>query len=504
MDTPPSRELGMEIANALPHAWLVFDAKGRLLSWNAQFEAIFPTVAPRLCLSLSVQTVLVWCAQLEVGNESEKQQKVRCRWQHFQQGIPYQETRYYSPNRVIEAQLRLLSQGNRLIAFTDLSTFRDNEFALKVANQDLEDRVARRTQALSEAHNAAVKQAQLKGRFLAAISHDLLQPLNAARLFTASLRVQLEKENTIELTDHITQSLFAAEELIGDLLDVSRLESGKLATQVRAFCLSEVLDPLKHEFDVLARDKGIHFRVRSSDLIGISDPKLLRRALQNFLSNAFRYNPKGKVLLGVRRQGQSLRIEVWDNGEGIAEAKQAQIFNEFTRLESDVMEGGLGLGLAIAKGICRVLDHDLILKSWQQQGSVFAIVLPLGVARGVCPVTPPHSLGGISLLCVAKEAVWTKNLQRWGSEWGANVSVQSPETISPAALVALKPSVLFLDQKSVPRKMQSKAIQWAKEQGHFVVVVGGESTVSSSSALHWTLPLKPLKVRLWLQQHVTI
>ena len=192
---------------------------------------------------------------------------------------------------------------------------------------------------------------------------------------------------------------------------------------------------------------------------------------------------------------------MWDNGEGIAETKQAQIFNEFTRLESDVMEGGLGLGLAIAKGICRVLDHDLVLRSWQNRGTVFAIVLPLGVAKGVCPLTPPHSLGGLSILCVANAAVWTKNLQQWGQDWGAKVAVASPDCLNFDALTDSLPKVVIFDQKSVPKNTQTRLIDWAKSHKVALVAVGRTPLDHHKTLAYWGLPLKPLKVRLWLQQH---
>ena len=126
-----------------------------------------------------------------------------------------------------------------------------------------------------------------------------------------------------------------------------------------------------------------------------SDPKLLRRALQNFLTNAFRYNPKGKVVLGVRRRGSGLQVEVWDNGPGIPEEKQAHIFDEFTRIERSGVDHGLGLGLAIARGISRVLDHSLSLRSWPGKGTVFA----LGVRRGVLVEAPEKPSAGRKSTC---------------------------------------------------------------------------------------------------------
>jgi signal transduction histidine kinase len=496
----------VEIANSLSQAWLLFKASGELLGWSPQILTIFPHFSTFLSLACSVESVLEKCALLECVTTTQKKSAIQRRLKHFQEGVPYQETRYYEPERVLEVQLQCLPNQDRLISFVDLSAFRDNEYALKVTNQELEARVDRRTQALTVAHEEAVHQGKIKGRFLAAVSHDLLQPINAARLFTASLQNHLTDKREVELTKNIAQSLLAADELIADLLDVSRLETGKLSTQVRPFVLSEVLKPLANEFQVLAEENGIDFRVQFSDLIGVSDPKLLRRALQNFLGNAFRYNPKGKVLLGIRRQKKSIRIEVWDNGDGIAEVKQAHIFNEFTRLESDVMDGGLGLGLAIAKGICRVLDHDLGLRSWPKQGSVFSIVLPLGIAKGVCPISEaisPYTLEGIKLLCVVDKSPWKATVHQWAKQWGAEIKVVSNSSDWAAVMRSFSANVVLWDgkegeyswfeQRSQCEKLWSQTVAFG-----IINFVGNKANIRNIT--HWSTPLKPLKLRLWLMQ----
>ncbi|GAL26443.1 sensor histidine kinase [Vibrio variabilis] len=160
----------------------------------------------------------------------------------------------------------------------------------------------------------------------------------------------------------------AAEELIGDLLDISRLESGKLQTNVRGFQLSEVFNNLKAEFSAISKGQSIDFSVVSSSLIVKSDPKLLRRVLQNFLTNAFRYNPEGKVLLGARRINGRVRIDVWDDGIGIPEDKQKEIFNEFTRVDQARADRGLGWGSPFLEA----LREYSIIKSLCARGRIAA------------------------------------------------------------------------------------------------------------------------------------
>ncbi|GAL14110.1 sensor histidine kinase [Vibrio astriarenae] len=224
------------------------------------------------------------------------------------------------------------------MSFTDITVFREAEQALKDANERLEERVQERTHELELLNKQLVTATQRsdmesksKSRFLAAVSHDLMQPLNAARLFASSLTEVANDSETQRLSGHIESALGAAEELIGDLLDISRLESGKLDVHVRSFAIADVLNNLNAEFSALSKEQQIDFVMIPSSLWAKSDPKLLRRVIQNFLTNAFRYNPKGKVVLGVRRVAHTLRIEVWDNGQGIDEDKQQEIFEEFNR-----------------------------------------------------------------------------------------------------------------------------------------------------------------------------
>jgi signal transduction histidine kinase/CheY-like chemotaxis protein len=239
-------------------------------------------------------------------------------------------------------------------------------------------RIGSAARALEQARAQAERANRSKTRFVAAAVHDLMQPLNAARVFCAALRAPVSQDSTRALCDDLDRALSAENDILSSLLDISRLESGNLQVHERAFSVATLLETLGREFDMLARSRGLELRVHSSRLAIRSDEVLLRRILQNFLSNAVRYTRKGGILMGCRRAGGDIRIEVWDTGPGIPREQWRKIFQEFQRLDAGVapLDGGAGLGLAIAELIGARLNHRIGLRSWVGRGSVFWVQVP--------------------------------------------------------------------------------------------------------------------------------
>ncbi|WP_043528106.1 hybrid sensor histidine kinase/response regulator [Litchfieldella xinjiangensis] len=337
--------------------------------------------------------------------------------------------------------------------YQDITERRLAEMALKETNENLEERVRERTQALSEANAAlrqenrvraeaeqALRQAKQiaedanasKTRFLAAASHDLLQPLNAARLFTSAMSQDMEATDLKRTIGHIDNSLQAAEELLGTLLDISKLDAGALTPRRSHFALADIFRPLRAEFEVMAEERGLDFSVVSTAAWVDSDAQMLRRIVQNFLSNAIRYTQHGRVLLGCRRHGERLVIEVWDSGPGIPESKQAEIFQEFRRLDQasrhKESEKGLGLGLSIADRMSRVLDHPIRVRSWEGIGTVFSVSVPVvaaGEAQTRLDESPArragNKLAGTRILCIDNETLILEGMKAMLSGWGCEV-----------------------------------------------------------------------------------
>jgi PAS domain S-box-containing protein len=337
--------------------------------------------------------------------------------------------------------------------YQDITERRQAEIALKETNETLEERVRERTQALSEANAAlrqenrvraeaeqALRQAKQlaedanasKTRFLAAASHDLLQPLNAARLFTSALMQNVTASDTQRTIGHIDNSLQAAEELLGTLLDISKLDAGALTPRRSHFALADIFRPLRAEFEVMADDRGLDLDVVPTQQWVDSDPQMLRRIVQNFLSNAIRYTQEGRVLLGCRRQGGRLLIEVWDSGPGIPESKLTEIFQEFRRLDQvsrhKESEKGLGLGLSIADRMSRVLDHPIKVRSWEGVGTVFSVSVPIVAAREITVAVQEPSgrrsgnkLAGTRIVCIDNETLILEGMTAMLSGWGCEV-----------------------------------------------------------------------------------
>ena len=263
---------------------------------------------------------------------------------------------------------------------------------LQRVNELLERRVIERTAELTRLNDAlATAKAEAeaanlsKTRFIAAASHDILQPLNAARLFTSTLVERMKRSKDSELVRNVDLSLEAVEEILSALLDISRLDAGAMKAEIAPFRIDDILQALALEFGPAARKKGLKFTVVPCGLTLNSDRKLLRRVLQNFVSNAIKYTKEGRVLMGGRRHGNLLRIEVHDTGPGIPETKLDIIFQEFQRLQTDGDgTSGLGLGLSIVERMAKVLETPVHVNSTPGRGSVFAVDVPIA-RRGAAP-----------------------------------------------------------------------------------------------------------------------
>ena len=295
---------------------------------------------------------------------------------------------------IIDASFRKLPDGGFVASFSDVTSERRATEALAKAKSTLELRVTERTaeltlvnkellrktreqkrseQDLREAKEEAEAANLSKTRFLAAASHDLLQPLNAAKLFIASLLQTDLQGSQGGIAESLSRSFNSVESILEALLDISRLDASGAEFTISHFEVNSVLEPLRAEFDQIANSKGIELRVVPTTLSVVSDQRYLHRIVQNLLSNAIKYTETGKVLIGCRRRGDLVVIQVFDTGLGIAKGDQHRIFEEFQRLAPSSADQGMGLGLSFVERACRQLGHKLQLISEQGKGSLFSL-----------------------------------------------------------------------------------------------------------------------------------
>lgn len=307
---------------------------------------------------------------------------------------------------------------------------RDRTTELSEVNRRLEAEIAERRTIeaeLTEAKTAAEKANLSKTSFLAAASHDLLQPLNAARLFIAALAERRLALPTRALVNQTSTALDSVEDLLEALLEISRLDAGAIQPELTHFRIDRLLETLKIEFGPTARAGSLEFTIEAGPHWVQSDIRLLRRILQNFISNAIRYTPKGSVRVTCAVDGEGLCLSVTDTGPGIPLDKQELIFEEFLRLNSPSRTPGKGLGLAIVKRASDMLKHPIALRSEPGRGSCFSITLPLGQeVRDAEEQRHRHgregSVKGLSILIIDNDRQIQIGMQTLLSGWGCEVT----------------------------------------------------------------------------------
>ncbi|MEQ1899871.1 MAG: PAS-domain containing protein [Devosia sp.] len=385
--------------------------------------------------------------------------------------------------QTLEFHSARLPEGGLVISFADVSARIEAEAALERANLSLEGRVAERTATLLrvnfELENARKKADAAnrdKTRFLAAASHDLLQPLNAARLYTATLTERAGMGETGELAQAIGASLNAVEEIMSALLDISRIDSGALKPLPSIVAVEDLMRKIEVEFAPLAREKSIGLHLCPTRLAVLADRSLVGRILQNLVSNAIKYTRVGgRVLVGVRRRGGRLRLDVIDTGIGFDRDQQSLLFAEFSRLEQGArMAQGLGLGLSIVERLVAAMGLTLEVASVEGKGSRFSLYLPLGkrtgertgdAERGESAV----NIAGLRVLCVDNERPILDAMEGLLGNWGCDVrSARSLKDIArDEVLTGWMPDLVLMDYH-LGQTSGLDAIEWLRHNvgGH--------------------------------------
>jgi CheY-like chemotaxis protein/nitrogen-specific signal transduction histidine kinase len=381
-------------------------------------------------------------------------------------------------------------------------------------NQELVQEVARRSatelqllQAKADAESANAS----KTRFLALASHDILQPLNAARLFTAALQGDQSGMDQQKVIHQLDNSLKATEELIATLLDIARLDDGRLQPKTQALAVSDILQPLSDEFSLLAEQKQLRLRTRLGDWQVQTDSTYLRRIVQNILSNAVKYTPSGQVLLSCRKRGEQLLLQVWDTGPGVAQHELKRIFDDFYRVDSTARgQQGVGLGLAVVQRMARLLGHQLEVRSVVGKGTVFSLYLPLAAQQAIedlqsIPDNHNAILPQWQVLCVDDDSSNLAALRMLLEQWqlGEVKSYVYAEQLLLQAATMSKPDLLILDYQlgqglNGLELYQQLQPHWGKVPGILVSAAPEPDLAQRAKAaglLFLAKPIKPAALR---------
>ncbi|NMP33104.1 response regulator [Thalassotalea sp. M1531] len=411
----------------------IIDKELNLVAWNRKYLDLFAYPEQLVFVGCPIASLIRYNVERGLCGPGEADEQVNKRINYLRTGSSHQSERTFD-DKVIRIEGNPLPDGGFVMLFSDITPYRQAEQVLKAANVDLEALVNERTVKLAQANRElglARKKAEQahvkKSLYLKACSHDLMQPLEAARLFTEALSNQNNlSEQQHHQVESIGHSLKVASDLIAELAEIARIESGNIKPQCEPFSLSLLFEEIANEFSVSANNNQVDFHVVNSELWVYSDKQLLRRMIQNLLTNAFRYASPGRVLLGCRRKAGRVLIQVLDNGPGIPIDKQEIVFDEFTQLtdQQTLTTKGLGLGLNITKGLSKLLGHHLHLNSIEDKGCCFSIELPsVAAERKVEPISQQQqmTITGATVMCVDDDEDVLSGMVEMLSSWDCEV-----------------------------------------------------------------------------------
>jgi signal transduction histidine kinase/HAMP domain-containing protein len=491
----------------LPQGVSVVDSDLRLVAWNRRYLEIFDFPPALVQVGQPIEVLIRYNAARGLYGGGDAEANIQRRIQHLRTGSTHAHERELPDNVVLEIRGNPVPGVGYATSYTDVSAYKRVEGKLRALAESLERRVSERTQDLQRAIGEADRANRSKSKFLAAAVHDLSQPINAARLYVSAIKEDLRNHPAAELAEHAERSLASVEDLFSSLMDVSRLESGKLKLELADTRLEPVLESLAREFRMLAQSRGLELHCVLTRGSVRTDISLLRRVLQNFLSNAVRYTSSGRILLGVRRLNAAFRIEVWDTGCGIAADKTEEIFEEFRRLESHAgaTERGAGLGLAIVRTIAKLLNCDVRVRSWPGHGSVFSIEVPRGdgsmlqEARELAPVVE-GALDGRRVWCIDDDRDVCEATRTVLERWGCQVTVcGSGEECLRIARCTEAPDLLILDYRLEdcvgPELLPKLDSIWGRGAVPVVIVSGEHATLLEEALQNapWPVLTKPIR-----------
>ena len=498
----------------------VFDAEFRLSSWNRQFRVLLDLPAELGQVGTPLSTLCQAISANLHGDQSDPEKFIK---DLLETDKPLVITHTVS-GRIIETQTNAMPNGGLVVSWADTTERANAARALTMANETLERRVKERTEELTQLNEDLAKARELaeaanigKTKFLAAVGHDILQPLNAARLYTSSLVEELDGSPTQKLAGNVDNALESVEDILGAVLAISRLDAGALTPNLTVFPISRLLDRLEQEFLPITQAKGLKLIVRRNEFSVRSDYSLLRRLLQNLISNAIKYTEHGAVTIDARVKRNTLVMEVSDTGIGMKKADLEAIFQEFHRLEQGKKAApGLGLGLSIVRRLASTLEHEMDVETEAGKGSTFKITLPLAIARPEASAPEKEAkpsgfdVSDLVIICIDNDETILDGMRALMSRWGCTLHLFQDHSSLMKEIDTIQPDVILADyhldnQNGLEVIASVRAATDHNLPATLITADRSAAVRSAARTLNITVlnkPLKPAALRAFLTQLV--
>jgi signal transduction histidine kinase/CheY-like chemotaxis protein len=490
----------------------VVDKNMCLVAWNNQYLTLFDYPKDLVYVGCPIADLIRYNAERGECGPGSVEEHVRKRIHWMKVGSAHEFERIRKDGLVIQMRGNPIEGGGFVTTFADITAFRENEAIL-------EERVSDRTQQLANAlteqqlaREQADKANQSKSRFLAAASHDLLQPMHAARLFSTALEQSVSSTEDQQTLQQLDRALYGAESMLSALLDIARLEGGTIQPKRQAYSLHDLLNDLELQFKSIAAQRNIQLSVHDTQFWVDTDPQWMRRIIQNFVSNALRYTAQGRVVIGVLRSAQRpnhIRIGVWDTGPGINEQQRVKLFQEFERCghTSPWGEQGLGLGLAIVQRMTSLLDFPVHVYSELGKGSCFMIEVPLAEAPKI-QVTTAHVTAlqhtAYKVLCLDNDETILQGMQTLLSKWGYQIFTATEPSEALKIIEQEDIQVWLIDQHLNHDQRGLDFIEQYRPAHIPVALITADSDpelpqyLKQQNIILLKKPLKPAGLRAWL------
>ncbi|MFT6330897.1 MAG: Na+/proline symporter/signal transduction histidine kinase/CheY-like chemotaxis protein [Bermanella sp.] len=446
----------------------VIDKNLNLVAWNKRYSDLFHFPLGMLTIGMPIEELIRYDVAHRDGPLNMIENRVQKRINHLKSGQSHKFTRKRDDGRVVEMIGNPLPGGGFVTSFHDITDHVELQQALKETNISLEQRIRKRTEEVHsinaelrleiERRNGAEKELirarkeaedanASKSRFLALASHDVLQPLNAAKLYLSALQETTLDDDTTNIINKLNDSVVSSEALISTILDISRLDQGELKPFIETLNVTEILTPIINEMSMRAEDKCLIFKHNIQEVWISADRTYVYRIVQNLVSNAVKYTQTGTVLLTVRKQKNKVVIEVRDTGIGIPRIQQAAIFSDFYRVGNS-NEQGIGLGLGVVKRLSQQLQCTVKVMSEENKGSCFSIMFNLVDAPKFVDIVVSRAtsvFSGLRILCVDDQQENLDAMQTLLTKWG--IEVETAQSYEQAVIVAqhFSPQIVLAD-----------------------------------------------------------